>query len=630
MNLHDRKGWFPMGWLFSWLFSLLAGFLLILGGAGPVSADMTVSPAAINLGTLTLAPGASSDYAFTIAVSDQAGAPPATGFVASANVFWLQLSAGTGAIPGSLTATVEVSAAMTAGAYSGNIVISSEDTVETETIPVTFTLVRAITGQLTVSPATLEVVIPALGSSQQTFPVLIENTDPATTAFTWSAQSNAEWLTLSESSGTGNATISVTINPDNMMLSGGATTLTGKVTVRSSLNAAVAELTVTVRFVLSTEVSAFPSQLFWTVEKSPDQEGGLAADAFPAQTIQMYSGAFGWSVTHDLTFATVEGDLISLASAGELTVTPNASILNGWGYGRHEGTITVTDRTGSIIRIPVTVEVRHPGELSRVSSYFNLVEVAESGLLNLELQLPRTLAYYPSATLCQAAGGNWLDPDGRPGNLDEYCSLNQRAYILITLPEMFPGQILALTPKVSDGIILVARQGIFLSGTDSYSYTDGPIPFVTLGPWQLNGFKGTCVISVRVGATLAAAVETQRIQVNIRNLTGSWRMSELYQGELYNYGYDNLLALTLSSATGGYSGSWGGTPVTVTPGDGYTHLYRITMSENYYGHQFDYTYEVLSLTGNEMVGRWRYSWGNGVSEWETFLGQRVIQPFIRY
>jgi hypothetical protein len=56
------------------------------------------------------------------------------------------------------------------------------------------------------------------------------------------------------------------------------------------------------------------------------------------------------------------------------------------------------------------------------------------------------------------------------------------------------------------------------------------VPVIPVGPVQLLEYHGTMVISTRIGANLNTAVETQRIQINIRTLEGTWKVTESYNG----------------------------------------------------------------------------------------------------
>ncbi len=605
---------------------------------------LVVSPTSVNVGTVRVLPN-QAHAPFTFSISVSGGPVPAEGesatYVASTDASWLTVSPANGSVPGTLVATVTVSETLMSGTYTGNVrVFSGLDPSYSGTVQVQVTVERVIGDLLVVSPTEVEVVVAAEGSARQTFPVQVENADPTRPFFTWSAQPTVDWLRAPKDTGSGNETVSVTVDPQRLIVNGDEGTAEGQIIFRSNIHEEAATLTVRVRIVPSTELTVFPSRLFWSVEKFPDF-GGLF---FEPQTLQVFAGTSGWSASYDAPFLDISamtstGEpllvLVSDDAYGRLEVTPDADLLENWDYGVYDGVITVSDRLSQFYRkIPVTVEIRRPGEpaglpiptpeFSQISPYYVLIETADAGLLDFDLHVPKDLAYYPGEAQCLSDGGQWLDPDGVPGNLDEYCSLNQRAYVLIALPEMFPGDIYALTPKVSSGLALAFDNGVPTPGSDDYAYADGPVPSVPFGPFQPFGLYGRAIISMRVGATLAGATEVQRVQINIRTLDGTWRVTETYNGTTYVYDDADLLVLDRDAGRINYTGTWGTIPVTVTPGDGRTFLYRLAFSEGGVG----YWYEILSLSGNELKGRWQLSSEGGSSGWETFQAQRLVWPFF--
>jgi hypothetical protein len=496
------------------------------------------------------------------------------------------------------------------GVWTGDVVITSNlDPSVSATIPVSVTVVRAIGDLLVISPSIIDTVVAAEGAGLQTFPIQIKNADSDRTSFNWSAETTAEWLSLSQSSGTGNGTISLTVNPAKLMLTGtGGAAATGTITFRSNLTQDMQTLTVNVSVVQSTALSASPSQLYWSVEKDP--AGGTLT--FDPQSIQVFAGAAGWSATYSASFLSVAafaadgtalGVLASNNPYGHLEVTPVASALQSLGYGRHQASITVSDRLNQFSRqIPVIIDILHPGEMAsiplpdpefyQIDPSYIMIETNDASRLYFQMQAPR--------------------------------STTQKVYVLIELPQLLPGQVYALTNKVAGGLALAYQNGLMVDGANNYSYADGPVPTVPIGPFQLQGLSGTAVFTMKTGSSLSSSTEVQRAQVNIRTLAGDWRVTENFAGESYAY-TDPYFYLTLAQNAGltTYSGTWGPSAVTVTPGDGRSFLYRLNFSEN----GFNYIYEILNLTGNEMSGRYSFAWDGAASGWETFFAQRVVGPF---
>ncbi|MCA1794526.1 MAG: hypothetical protein LC660_11795 [Desulfobacteraceae bacterium] len=92
------------------------------------------------------------------------------------------------------------------GRGEGRITIMSGLDPDTDpvSIPVSLTVVRSIGDQLTVSPTSLDLAVTEKNAGQQTFPITITNADPDKSAYEWSAQTDAAWLTLSRYSDTAN------------------------------------------------------------------------------------------------------------------------------------------------------------------------------------------------------------------------------------------------------------------------------------------------------------------------------------------------------------------------------------------------------------------------------------------
>ncbi len=235
--------------------------------------------------------------------------------------------------------------------------------------------------------------------------------------------------------------------------------------------------------------------------------------------------------------------------------------------------------------------------------------------------MPDGLAYYPSQTACGNAGGTWIDPDNIPGNLNEHCSLNQQVYVLMSFPEMAPGMIYAWNRHAQFSLAYV--NGVKTPDADALTYADGPVPVIPLGPVQLLEYHGSMIISTRIGPNLNTAVETQRIQINIRTPEGRWNVTESYQGQVYSYDNSQLLELHRTPGAPGYfNGSWEGVPINVLPGDGSTWLHQMEFSQN----GIHFIYQVHTLSANRMTGKWRFSWPGGVSSWETFEARRQLMP----
>ena len=639
--------------LFSWILRIIAGLFLMVWlpvvGFAFTPGAFVVSPAEIDLGTVRVLPGSSAGpYALSLAVVGGPVADPdieteSAAFYASCDAAWLTLDPANGTAPGSITATATVSETMSSGLWTANVTILSGLDPDTEpvTIPVTITVIRSIGDLLTVSPAKLDLQMTDQHVSQQTFPVTIANADPnKPTDFLWRAHTDVSWLVLSPDEGSGNTTVSLRVDPEAIYLNndtdgdGIPDAAVGIITFRSTLNPEAIILTVNATILSSAEPSVSPSQLYWTVEKST----AATALTFSSQRLQIFGFDSGWTVASDMGFVSAIaynsagiktgggsefGQVITTDPYGWVEVTPEADILSTMDYGTYIGYITVSDVDGAVqFRIPITINIRQPGEavylpVPEFTNAYCKMDAAESSLINVQIPVPEDFAYYPTAAVCQAAGGTWMNPDNTLGSLDEYCSLNQHAYVLLARQEMEPGKVYALTQ--SNRLALAYENGIKVFGADALSYADGPVSYIPFGPLQMIGSYGTVIVSLRVGTHLTSAVEIQRLVISLQTPDGQWTVTEAYNGSYYVY---DSAPLTIERIDGqsGYTGLWEDMPVSVSIGDGNTWLYQLSFEQR----GINYTYQIQSLSGNQMSGQWQYTWRGASSDWETFGAQRQL------
>ncbi|MGQ9670541.1 MAG: BACON domain-containing protein [Desulfosoma sp.] len=600
---------------------------------GSDNATLVVAPSSVNLGTFRLLPGQSLEPgSFTVTVT---GGPKAADnqtstFFVSCDAVWLKVVPTTGDIPGSFTVTVSISKDME-GSFTGTItVVSGLDPSKTAEVTVSLTVVRTPGNLLTVSPAQIQLDFTTADLSARAFPVLVRNADPSDTTFLWSAASAVPWLILSPSSGTGNTTATLTVDPTKIPVLDDDSYVEGKVVFSSSLSTEPVELVVRARVirVARERLSVYPGYLFWSLERTA--EGSL--DAAFAQTLFVIAQEAGWFATVDVPFlnVSVNPDLEvpgSTGRSGSIQVTPVAEALQVMGYGRFTGRITVSNVTGDAFRvIPVTVDVRRPGEpisgppvmpvISQATAGFLMVETVDSAWLELILAAPRIVARYPTQAACAQAQGRWMDPDGMPGSLDETCSLDEKIYVLLSFPDAQPGTVYTLSAQHPNGFAVAFQSGVKQPGADDFYYAAGPIGSIPLGPVRLLGLQGRIIVSSRVGKSLADAAEVQRAQINVRTPEGTWLVSETYQGAVYDYGTDRALRLQRDSESYDFVGTWGDTPVICRPGDGMGRLYVLEFWER----GVAYRYEITSLTSQKMAGRWTFAYG---TSWEAFEATRV-------
>ncbi|MEJ5347086.1 MAG: BACON domain-containing protein [Desulfosoma sp.] len=595
---------------------------------------LVVSPSFVDVGTFRLQPGESLEpgsFTITVTGGPEVSDPNTTSkFFASSDAVWLKLDPTSGDIPGTITVTVTISELME-GTFTGTItVVSGLDPSKSATVTVSMTVIRTPERRLTVSPTHIQLDFTTADLSSRAFPVLVRNADPSDTTFLWSAAVMVPWLGLAPSSGTGNASATLTVDPTKIPILQDGSYVEGKIVFYSSLSTDPVELVVKARVIpVSRErLSVYPGYLFWSLERTAE---GLL-DAASSQTLYVISQEAGWFATVDVPFLDVSVDSNlgvpgSTGRSGTVVVTPIDSILQTMGYGRFTGRITVYNVTGDAYRvIPVIVDVRRPGEpisgppvsvtISQTTSGFLMVETVDSAWLELILAAPSLVSRYNSQASCIQAGGRWIDPDGLGGSLDESCSLDEKIYLLLSFPDALPGVVYALSAQHPQGLAVVFQSGVKVPGADDFYYASGPIGSIPLGPVRLLGLQGRIIVSSRVGKTLADAVEVQRAQINVRTPEGTWLVSETYRGAVYDYGPDRALRLHRNPESFLFVGTWGETPVTCRPGDGVSTLYVLEFVER----GVAYIYEITSLTAQKMKGRWTFQYGG---PWETFEAARV-------
>ena len=610
--------------------------------------QLIVSPNNVDLGTFYLPPGQGAGP-FSFQVSLAGGPKPAPGSQISVSVStnqpWLTVSPPF-ALPGSFTASVTILESMLQDEYRGTITVQAQGMIQVsydnETrqevwtdsaeINVQFSLKRVILDLLTVAPSVLDLEFTTNDLSPRTFPLIIANANPGRTQFDWSVETPFPWLTVAPRFGAGNTTAVLTVDPSQMPIPADGAVTEGKVIFRSNLNADPVTVTVRVRLLPSSleRLSVFPAALYWSVERA---EGGGMENLTP-QTLFVLSQNAGWSVWTDAPFVNLEsldlpGSLVGAGMGTRLSVTPNSAVLQSYGYGRHEGRIYVTNLTGDAQRVvPVTVEIRRPGEplqpppvptVLQSQPGYVFVETVETTWFEMLLTAPKTVTRYTSAESCRAGGGWWHDPDGMPGSLDETCSLDEKVYVLASAPEALPGRLYALSTLRSTGITEIVVNGVKNPEADDCYYAAGPVPYIPIGPLQLLGLYGRVVVSVRVGTSLDAAREVQRIQIHVRTPEGTWLVTESYGGAVYNYGPNRPLRLWRRAGELEYEGSWDGVSVTCRPGDGVHQLYILEFQAKGY----QYLYEIQTLTAERMTGRWTFSYHGQSSQQERFEASLV-------
>jgi uncharacterized protein (TIGR03437 family) len=183
---------------------------------------LAVSPMSLQF---SLTAGGTAPSAQSIQITNSgSGTLPWT---ATASATWITLSPTSGTAPSTLSVSISP-AGLSAGTYTGSVQIAAANASNTPaSIGVTLTVVAAAPS-LVVTPQTLAFQYANGGAVPAPQSVGISNAGGG--ALAWTASTSAYWLGISAASGSGAATLTVSVNPVNL----GAGTYTGTVQIISA------------------------------------------------------------------------------------------------------------------------------------------------------------------------------------------------------------------------------------------------------------------------------------------------------------------------------------------------------------------------------------------------------------
>jgi hypothetical protein len=279
-------------------------------------------------------------------------------FTTASGGTWLALNQVAGSTPNSsLFVTASPGPILSAGTYTGSVTVTATGPggAVVANSPVTIPVTLQVTaGSLAVSPATLAFTQLAGAPASAAQAIQVSSSGPSV-SYTAVASTNGSgnWLSVSPSSGTTNASLSVTadgskLNPGSYT---GSITVTGTGPNGSPVSGSPATVQVTLT-VTSGTVSAAPTSLTFT------QAAGGSVPA--AQTVTL-SGTPG-PVNFTVAATTASGGTwltatpASGVTPGTLQVSASAGTL---AIGQYTGTVVITapGASGSPISIPVTLNV---------------------------------------------------------------------------------------------------------------------------------------------------------------------------------------------------------------------------------------------------------------------------------
>ncbi|MBX3303983.1 MAG: hypothetical protein KF693_17365 [Nitrospira sp.] len=296
--------------------------------AAPVPPAIGTSPASLSF---TAQHSGGNPAAQTLNISNTGGGTLT--WTASDNAAWLALSPASGTNNGTITVTA-ATGSLAAGTHNAIIALGATGAANVQ-VPVTFTIAPAPTS-ITLSPSSL------------TYTGVQGSSTPASQSVTvtsngnWTATDNATWLTLSPTSGSGNATISARVNLESASVGTNKATITvtaGGTTraVEVTLTVAAASLTVT------------PGSLAFTAT-----QGGANPSA---QTITL-SSTGTWTASDNASWLSLSP--MSGSNNGKITASVNTANANP---GNNSATITVTSG-GMTKSATVTLTLNAPSSSS--------------------------------------------------------------------------------------------------------------------------------------------------------------------------------------------------------------------------------------------------------------------------
>ncbi|OAI47497.1 hypothetical protein AYO43_04390 [Nitrospira sp. SCGC AG-212-E16] len=213
------------------------------------------------------------------------------------------------------------------------------------TIPVSISTVPAVG----LSPTSLVFAgtVGGTNSSAQTF--AISNIGGGT--LTWSASSSVTWLTLSPQSGTNAGTITASLNPAGLVMSGNYTATVTVTAVGATTKTMPVTLTVTTA--TSSTGAGFsispPTLSYTATVGSPNKTSGVTITNTGTSTFTVtWFDPINWLVA-------TSGDTVTMAPGGSATISHTASAA-GLTAGSYSGTATIAGG-GITQQVPVTLTV---------------------------------------------------------------------------------------------------------------------------------------------------------------------------------------------------------------------------------------------------------------------------------
>jgi Big-like domain-containing protein/BACON domain-containing protein len=380
-------------------------FTKSFGGANPLAQNPTIA-----------AVGAGFSFSITSATTTSGGS-------------WLSASAITGcgvcATPLTISVSVNPSASLDVGTYTGQVVVTSQVGGVVLTIPVTLTIVTAgativdnLPGQLSFSQVTDSSNPPASQTIQ------IRNGGSGTLSWTGSTSTSdgGSWLIISSPGGTAPAFVTVGVVPRNLPAGGLlAGTFVGQILVQAPSG----NVTIPVSVVIGNKIFSQVNPISFT-------KVFAGADPLP-QTLTIAST--GATFNYGVAAATATGgSWLSVSTITGCSSCPTPSTIQAMittsptlPAGTYTGQIVVTAQTGLSMTIPVTLTVATagtaffdnvPGQMS-----FSMQPGGATEGQSLQIRNAGTGTLDWTLEQSTADGGNWLTVSATSGVAPSYVTV---------------------------------------------------------------------------------------------------------------------------------------------------------------------------------------------------------------
>ena len=540
------------------------------------------------------------------------------------------------------------------GSYSGHVYVSAIQygTEYPLTIDVTLEIEpERAPGQVRVGPDTIQVTVT---TEEQTDPITrtIHLFDDNLANFEWTATWDKDWMELDPSGGDGNYTydLQLTIRPKG--LSEG--THNGIVTIfltdsKFLTDSNSTELTITLEIVLSKdgELGVSPLNLEFVAKKS---------EPSPIKSVRVFNRTdeydeFVWSaVASDWWILLYDGHSCDQQESSGFSPTSSVSC-NSIGCqcfdvsidsesmqpGDYNGTITIYSNLEDNPTETINVT-------ARVDRY-EILEIEESistsSWLDLRLEVPQN---------------DLLDENRNPGDF----------YLLVEHPSLLPGQVYAYQcDQDSDcRLDLFSQWGHLVPDAGDLAYQSDrewdlqqDVLTVPFGGFRLIGLEGDIIIHGMVGTPKPGQdwgmTHLLKYTLHIVPLTGTWIVTDEFQGETFTYSDPLVLYESRGQLEGTWRDVWLGwwdpdnyinyvNPSDLIPGPPSINGSRIVVvnSSSVSGYDLHFTewspllnqnieywYQVTDLSQSSMQGFWRYR-GVGEKIWSIPQAFSAVQQGV--